>query len=444
MAMCEIRSFPALGFDPTPGNAGAVQEVISKLLTAQVTLGECASRMADALDVSDDWDGDAADDFHDNGDDLPQAFNSGSQSMANAAKALSTWYGQLTCNQQTTEVLEKEAEKAKKDAELMHQQEATAIRHAANAGPHEQAGANAKADTAILRAMAADFAYQQVINRAKALQKRHLQQANQAAEGVKAGEDDSFQPENDGWLVQITDGVSKTTDIVSTVSGTIAAASLVVPVAGEVVAPVAGTVAAGAGAVHTVAAIGQKIEGSKNAPSMAEIAIGAVPTKAVTAPAGALGKQVLRRGEGVALKQGLKQAGKDTVDSTNFAKVVKGIKDMKAARGDDVMARAEAKAATREGLEKKGEALGKHLPGVDRSNYEAIGRWRSAHEAAAGTVDSVDKIHQAADPDYKQSAGDKRTLNGLKAFLNPSVDSLAGWGKSELTDAAKNATHHGK
>lgn len=441
MVACEIRNFPALGFDPTPGNAGAVQEAVGKLLNAQVQLGECASRMSEALDVSDDWDGDAADDFHDYGDDLPKAFNSGSTSMANAAKALSTWYGQLTANQQETDRLEKEAEKAKADAEHARQREAAAAKHAASAGPHEKNAANAKWSDAILCSVAADFAYNAVIGRAQLLKSKHLQQANAAAEGVKAGDDDSFQPESDGWLVQVVDGVAKTTDIVSTVSGTVAAASLVVPGVGEVVAPVAGTIAAGAGAVHTVAALGQKGLGSKNASSWAEIAIGAVPTKAVTAPAGVATKAVLKNGEKVALKQGLKEAGKDTLDSTNFAKVVKGIKDVRASRGDDVAARAEVHEAQRKALEKKGEGAAKVLPGVRRQDYEGLGRARSGAEAAAGAVDSTDKIHQALDPDYKQSAGDKRALNGLKTFLNPSVDSFANWGKSEITDAAKHATH---
>lgn len=434
MVMCEIRNFPNLGFDPTPGNAGAIQEVMGKLATAQVTLSECASRMSDALDVSDDWDGDAADDFHDTGDDLPQAFNSGAQSMGNAAKALSVWYGQLTCNQSTTDVLEQEAKEARKllEAAKVGQQElgdrvATA---------HDKVAALEAWGKATLVTMAAQSKLDGIINRAKALQKRHLGQANAAAEGVKSDDGDSFSPENDGWLVQVTDTVSKASGIVSTVSGTIAAASLVVPVAGEVVAPVAGTVAAASGGIHTVAAIGQKAMGSKNAPSTAEIVIGAVPTKAVTAPAGAV-KEALKDGEKIGLKQGLKQAGKDTAAASDFGAAYKGVKDIRAARGSDVMARAEVKEARRQALEDKGKGLAKVLPGTTRRDLEGLGRARSGAEAASGAVTSVDKIDQALDPDDKRTLHEKRVLNAAKVLLNPSTDSFLNWGKSEGIELLK-------
>jgi hypothetical protein len=439
MVMCEIRSFPALGFDPTPGNAGAIQEVMGKLATAQVTLSECATRMSDALDVSDDWDGDAADDFHDNGDDLPKAFSSGATSMGNAAKALSVWYGQLTGNQQTTELLEKQAKEAKQLVAAAEVGQQELGKQAAAASGDDKLPALEAYGKAVLVTMAAKSKLEGIINRAKALQKRHLAQANQAAENVKSDDDGSFQPQNDNWVVQVTDTVSKTSGIVSTVSGTIAAASLVVPVAGEVVAPVAGTVAAASGGIHTVAAIGQKGLGSSNAPSAAEIVIGAVPTKAVTAPAGAVGKEILKDGERVGLKQGLKQAGKDTADATDFGKAYKGVKDIRAARGSDVGARAEVKEARRKALEDKGKGLSKVLPGTTRRDYEGLGRARSGAEAASGAVSSADKIDQALDPDDKRTPAEKRTINAAKVLLNPSTDSFLNWGKSEAIDMLKNA-----
>jgi hypothetical protein len=352
--------------------------------------------------------------------------------MGNAAKALSTWYTQLTGNQATTDLLEAEAKKLKKmlgDAQDAVHSASAAVDRAHGDAKHAALQSLGRAS---LHAEAIQNALDAVINWAKKLQKTHLQQANAAAEGVKAGEDDSFQPENDNWVVQVLDGVSKTTDVVSTVSATVAAASLVVPGAGEVVAPVAGAVAAGAAGIHTVAALGQKAVGSKNAGSWVDIGIGAVPTKAITKPAGLAVKKLVRTGE----KEALSKAFKDGIADAHFAKVVKSIKTNPTS--------AAGREAVTKGLKEDGEKLGKivnKLPGEDvvtAKDYEALGRWRKAHEAAAGAVDSTDKVHQVLDPDYTQSDGTKRGLNVLKTTLDPSTDRATDWLiKGELGDLGK-------
>src|SRR5262245_53365766 len=207
------RSFPALGFDPAEGDKGAVATVLMSLERAAVQLDEVSSRMTEALDVSDDWDGDAADDFHDYGDDLPKAFNSGAESMKAVAKALSTWSGQLAANQALADELERQAKKLKAElrpAGAAVDSAASAIPPAGN--PHY----NDRFDAYLAAAdkwSTLNAALQKVIADADRLKARHRRQADAAASAIRGGPDDAFEPENDGWFVQLLDGVSEVSGI---------------------------------------------------------------------------------------------------------------------------------------------------------------------------------------------------------------------------------------
>src|SRR5207244_2059467 len=136
--MSGMRGFPALGFDPPEGDPGAVATALTAITEAAIQLEEVNSRMSEALDVSDDWDGDAADDFHDYGDDLPKAFGSGAESMKAVAEALSTWAGQLTANQALADELERRAKKLKEQLEAA----ADAMDEAAGAIPRNSGNPN--------------------------------------------------------------------------------------------------------------------------------------------------------------------------------------------------------------------------------------------------------------------------------------------------------------
>ncbi len=56
-----MRSFPALGFDPTPGEADAVRTLMLQLATAAETISTTLPRLQEATKITDDseWGGDA-------------------------------------------------------------------------------------------------------------------------------------------------------------------------------------------------------------------------------------------------------------------------------------------------------------------------------------------------------------------------------------------------
>ncbi|MGH3993024.1 MAG: WXG100 family type VII secretion target, partial [Pseudonocardiaceae bacterium] len=85
-------SYPGLGFDPTPGEPGAVQAVLDTFATAGENIASILPQLQSAVSTADGWDGDAAEEFSDYGDDIPNGLAEGAESMGQAADALVVWY----------------------------------------------------------------------------------------------------------------------------------------------------------------------------------------------------------------------------------------------------------------------------------------------------------------------------------------------------------------
>ena len=443
------RSFPTLGFDPAEGDIAAVIQVEVSLTDAQLELAECASRMQEALEVSDDWDGDAADDFHDYGDDLPQAFERGNKSLVAAAQAMGKWAGTMKANQEEADRLEREAKQLKKQLDSATEavgEAAVSVGHAHSAA--SQTKANNALTSATLDQMLAQQAFDDVISRAERLKAKHLRDANATAEAIGKDSDDSFKPESDGWFVQAVDGVAKVSGVVSTVAGTIAVASLVIPGAGEVIAPIAGTVAMGAAGVNSIAGLAQHAAGSRNAIPYPYIALGLLPTRVISSPVvngtkafkGALGN-----GTGVvrATRAARIQGVNALKTEAREAPLIKSGIAANTARKDGLDSWLNAERLRNEqALHDKGKDLAKAVNKFDSwvggsgdaatRHTTELGRLRSAHEAASGTIDGVDKTHRALDPSYHQSDGDRRALNIAKQLANPGRDGLERFTAAEI------------
>ncbi|RZS39019.1 hypothetical protein EV193_104230 [Herbihabitans rhizosphaerae] len=408
------RSFPNLGFDPTPGDQSAVSEVLFEMATAQNMIIETGARLEKSLDVARDWEGDAADDFVAHADDLPLALESGAKSVAAVTKGLTTWAVKLKTNQDRAEELEREAKAIKQELKAANE----AVTDAAAAIPrnvnHPQYDAR---HTAFLGKVDAadklDDRLAKVIEKARKLRIKHLDEANATAEAIKADRDNPFEPEHDDALVQIFDGAAKVSGFVSSAASAIAAGSLVIPVVGEVVAPVALTVAAGADGVNTIAGLGQLIKDSRHKPELIDLALGAgVPgpvgaTKAARKGIQELGKDAkkaekLRAGlKGAATEKGLGKAAKDirelseAIKDGNLDKLNKELKEGLREKGD---------------LPKLGDKLGDDAK-------EAIGRVRSGHEAFVHGVDTVVKGAELSGAEL--TPAQKRELEALKVLTNP-------------------------
>src|SRR6266498_3136244 len=275
------RGFPALGFDPTPGEADAVQTLMLQLATAAELIDATLPRLEEACKITDDadWGGSAAEEFSDHGDDLPQGLGKGREAIEAVATALSGWHSTLVGNQAQADVLEAAAKKLK--AKLMTFDECTTE------------------STAVSAQLA------RIIDDAHRLEARHLKSANATADAIRDGKDgDPFKPENDSWYVQAFDGTAVAADGVSLATGTIAA-GLAATGVGVVPAAAFEVASTGTGAVGSLAALGQQLSGSRNAPGWTAVALG-LGTSVV--PGGGTAAAAVRSGAKVAVKRGSKAA----------------------------------------------------------------------------------------------------------------------------------------
>jgi len=282
------RSFPALGFDPAEGDKAAVQELMLRLAAATETIVQTLPRLEEAARITDDseWGGSAAEEFSDHGDDLPMGLGKGAEAMAAVSEALSAWFGKLSANQALADVLEAEAKELK--AKL------------------------ARFDSCTPESTAVSTVLAKVLDDARRLKERHAREAEATADAIRAGADgDPFKPENDSWYVQGFDGLAKAADGISLVTAT-AAAGLAATGVGLPAAAVLGATSTASGAVGSLAALGQQLSGSRNAPGWASVGLGlgtAVIPGGGTVAAGVrgAGRAALKRGSAASLRQARKE-----------------------------------------------------------------------------------------------------------------------------------------
>jgi uncharacterized protein YukE len=446
------RSFPALGFDPTPGELSAVGTVLESLQNAFSQMRECSTRLLDAVSITDDseWGGSAAEEFSDHGDDLPQALNTGAESINAVGNALNSWAGTMAANQAKAEQLESKAKKLKEQlAEAGSQVDsaAGAIPRSTDNPNYDTAYANfldAVSKEAKLRE-----ALEQVIEDAKRLQAKHEREADTTAEAIRSGPDDAFKPENDGFGVQLLDGISAVSGQVAMWSGTIAAVAAVVP-GGQPVAVVLGTTAAAAGGVKGLSGLGQKAVGSRNAPSYGEIALDLVPTKIATSAARA-GFTAARgaRGSGAgAMAKGFGSGAKDGAlrgaGDAPFVKVTRDVQDIRKRYGDTGGNLREAlqNKASRDQLARGQDLAGDQAGRMSNKELRALAEAQARREAiAAGLgapLDGIGTYEKIAGGDGKLPPELRAVREGAGYVVDPSGDRVEKILQNSSKEIAKN------
>ncbi|MPZ80279.1 MAG: hypothetical protein GEV28_07740 [Actinophytocola sp.] len=404
------RSFPALGFDPTPGEPESVQAVLLSMSRAMRTIAATLPRLEEACSITDDadWGGSAAEEFSDHGDDLPQGLGKGAEAMGTAAEALAEWGALMKANQDKAEDLEDKAKKLKKQIAEADD----AVTSAASAVPRDPGNPHygARYDAylgAVDAAADLDAKLEQVVDDAHRLEAKHLREADAAADGIRSGPDDAFEPENDAWYVQTLDGVSKVSGIVSAATAA-AAAGLALTGVGAPAAAVLGTVSAGTAGVSALAGIGQRVAGSRNAPSNLSLALTVVPGRTVTSAAVGGVKGLARPVLGASrLGSGAKGAARGAADGFTTSGLPKLVKDVA-----ETGRYARQTGSLREGLKLKvaTDGVGQVLKGDAKLAGEAFS---SSVDATARTIDASGG---------HLSAADKRELEALKLLANPRGD----------------------
>jgi hypothetical protein len=419
------RSFPALGFDPAPGEVGSVQTVLLAMMRAIKTIEATLPRLEEAAKITDDadWGGSAAEEFSDHGDDLPMGLGKGMEAIAKATEALGKWAPQMQANQDKAEELEDKARKLKKQIEAAND----ALTSAAGAIPRDASSPNYDARYnaylgAVDKAADLDAQLQQVMDAARRLQTKHLREANTAADGVRSGSDDAFKPENDAWYVQTLDGVSKGSGIVSAATGA-AAAGLALTGVGAPAAAVLGTVSAGTAGVSALSGIGQRIAGSRNAPSNLSIALNLVPGRTFTSAALAGGKGLLRPVIGSSRVaeggKGVVSGAKDGFMSGGIPKFTRDLAETgqytrRSGSLRDGLATKAATDGTVQALKSRREQLGDAFSNSVDTTVRTI-------EASGGTISAEDKrklelLKFATNP--TQAAGETGVVNSVRDELN--------------------------
>jgi hypothetical protein len=216
--------YPALGFDPAPGDLAEVGRLVTVLTHAADRLGHAQGLVKRMQDDQDSWQGQAAEAFHDKlSENLPKYLDEGLQSLSKAAHTLKGWQGRLDTRQATARGHETDAESARSTyRSAWHSAVTIAADNKSSLalqGKHfesdaQLADANAKikaatgaVEDAAHRAASAYTTLQQVISEARSLADAHSSDAGDVARSLRAEAKD-FAPHKpsglwskiSGWL----------------------------------------------------------------------------------------------------------------------------------------------------------------------------------------------------------------------------------------------------
>ena len=220
------QQFPALGFDPAPGDPAAVESSAQGVDRAGRMFG-AASGSVTRLHSS-DWTGDAADAFRGQLADLPRDLDLAARTHQSTARALRDYGTGLATRQRRADELETRA------AELRRRQQAAiaevnqlAARTAPEGSP-ELAALKSTYDAVLTRANGLGTELSEVIAQARRLHGDHVAAAGSAAATIRAQADAPY--EQPGWLSRARDSVkgwiTKHADLLEHVSGDLKAMSL--------------------------------------------------------------------------------------------------------------------------------------------------------------------------------------------------------------------------
>lgn len=108
----DTGTYPALGFNPAPGNTGTVGSLAQNFLTVSGHLSHARDAMTKAGQAGGFWEGDAANAFHKDIGKLPDYLDEATRSLGDAGRALDGWANDLSSMQRTAADYERQAEAA--------------------------------------------------------------------------------------------------------------------------------------------------------------------------------------------------------------------------------------------------------------------------------------------------------------------------------------------
>ncbi|MFF1377035.1 hypothetical protein [Streptomyces sp. NPDC058308] len=231
--------YPALGFNPVPGDCGTVKALHKKLVRCAKVLGDTHGTVTKLMDGS-YWEGDAAVAWREQLQDGPLAKNlqNAARSITKAARQLDRWHGDLEDFQRRAKRLESDAKDAR---EALRKAEGAA--GAAEDAPHlddRKGSGHEAAKKAMTRANArvedAEAELERILGRARQLAFEHEEKAGRRASKIRDATD-RLAPHESGWLERAMAWVEENLpDILGTVSAGVGLVALFVVSGGTVAA----------------------------------------------------------------------------------------------------------------------------------------------------------------------------------------------------------------
>lgn len=224
------REFPALGFDPAPGDAGALGSAADAVTGAGKVFGDASANVT-RLNSS-GWTGDAAESFRGQLKDLPRDLDLAARSHRTAARALTSYGSGL-------EVRQRRAAELETRAAALRQQESSAVAEVnrlagrtAPAGSPEFTNLKNQYDSARSRATSIGSDLQDVLAEARRLQQEHRSAAGDAARTIRSVADAPYK--EPGWLSKawssVKGWIADHADVLATISGVLKGISAVLGV----------------------------------------------------------------------------------------------------------------------------------------------------------------------------------------------------------------------
>jgi uncharacterized protein YoxC len=212
-----MTDYPALGFDPAPGEPGSVTSLANSFSTVAQQLGNARDALDEVGQNDGIWQGDAANNFRGKVGQLPDYLNKANASLGDAATALDGWASDLTTMQQQAARYETQAEQA-----------LAALQQAQNNPNLKLAGQEFNTQQALQQAQSALNAAEQGVSSAQQelnairedaqqLLAQHEALAQQIADALKKAKDEA--PQEPGFWASLGNALSGLMSDVSSLAG---------------------------------------------------------------------------------------------------------------------------------------------------------------------------------------------------------------------------------
>lgn len=200
-----VRDFPALGFDPAPGDLDGITDLAGKYRAVGDNLTEADDSIRRIVRKQGIWQGEASEAFARRIGPLPEYLDDAAKSMSRAADALEGWAQSLGDLQKRAAELEARAEAAAKAAEQARANPDLALANRTFPDQQSLQIAQRLLDNAGQRLQTAIDGCQNVQDAAKQLQQEHTEAAGRVAEQLRKAKE--LAPDEPDLLDKLGDAV---------------------------------------------------------------------------------------------------------------------------------------------------------------------------------------------------------------------------------------------